>query len=352
MQHAGKWAIAAAAAVLAAPAIAADGEARIYGDFRYALIHSDAEGSPADTDLAGTNAHAGVSLRVSEGDYSATVVYERTLANDDSVTQLDSVRQSYLQVGSPYGTVIYGRAPTAYKVSGEKLDPFFNTGIGTISGAGFADAPAPVLGPNYGLSALTSDTVGNGFINNQIAYVSPTLYGVTLNGAVFISENAGDNEDHDFGLGAEWNHDAITAGVQYLNLESTLANNPNANFNAGLPVPAEALRFYGGYKAETWGVSASWEPIDLKNGGLDRDYYFGAGWLKVLPQTTVAASYGNTEGTPFEGDSLSLGVFHELFSSLEVYLAARHTDRDAGVSSADYVAGINFGFSLAHSGTF
>lgn len=352
MQHAATWAVAAASLLLVGTASAAEGEARLYGDFRYALIHSDSEGAPSDTDLAGTNGHAGVSLMLREGSYSATLVYERTLANDDSLAQLDSVRQSYLQVGTPYGTVVYGRAPTAYKISGEKLDPFFNTGIGTISGAGFADAPAPVLGPNYGLSALTSDTVGNGFINNQIAYVSPTLHGVTLNGAVFISEAAGDAEDHDFGVGAEWNHQQITAGVQYLKIENTLATQADANFNAGLPVPTEAVRLYGGYKTENWGVSGSWEPLNLKDGGVDRDYYYGAGWLRVMPKTTVAVAYGKTEGTPFEGDSLSLGVFHTLFSALEVYGAARHTDRDSGVSSADYVAGINFGFSLAHSGSF
>lgn len=354
MHPSSKWLIAAACAALSAPAVAVDGTAELYGDFRYAVINFKNQGEGQDTDAVSTNSHIGARLTASEGDFSATFVYERTLGND-AITNADEVRQSNLQVGTPYGTVIYGRAPTAYKLSGQKLDPFYNTAMGTINGDAFSNAAQPALGPSFGLSALTADTVRNGFVDNQLAYVSPEFYGVVVNAAVFLDERSRDNgEKHDFGFGAEWNGDGFTAGAQYLEIKSTAANNLVANFNAGLPVPTEASRVYGGYRTDDWGVSASWEALGLKEGGLDRDYYFVAGWLRVLENTSVAASYGYVEGTPFEGDSLTLGVFHSLFKGLEVYGAARYTDRDsvrenAGLSSRDFSLGINYQFSLARS---
>lgn len=355
MQTSSKWALLAASAVLSAPALAVEGTGEVYGDFRYAVINFKNDGQGQDTDAASTNSHLGARLSAAEGAFSATFLYERSLGNDGS-TNADGVRQANLQVGTPYGTVIYGRAATAYKIAGQKLDPFYNTGIGTINGESFANAGAPVQGPNFGLSALTSDTVGNGFIDNQLAYVSPELFGITVNAAVFFDErNRDEGEQHDYGFGAEWSAQGLTVGAQYLDLRSTVANNPTANFNAALPVPTKATRIYGGYKTESWGLSASWEPLDLKDGGLDRDYYYGAGWLKVLENTSVAASYAYVEGTPFEGDSFSLGVFHTLFAGLEVYGAARYTDRDvtpsnaSGLASRDITLGVNYQFSLSRS---
>lgn len=351
--------IAAACAAFVAPAaMAVEGNAELYGDFRYAVINFKAQGEKDDTDAASTNSHVGIRLTAAEGDYTATFVYERFLGNDGGPnlnTNPDEVRQGYLKVGTPFGSVLYGRAATAYKLSGQKLDPFFNTAVGTINGNAFSNSAQPVLGPSFGLSALAADTVRNGFIDNQIAYVSPEIFGVVVNAAVFLDERSRDNgERHDYGLGAEWNRDGFVAGVQYLDIRSTAANNAVANFNAGLPVPTKATRLYGGYKTETWGVSASWEPLDLKQGGLDRDYYFLAGWTRIAPNTSVAASYGYVEGTPFEGDSLSLGVFQTLMPGLEVYLAGRYTDRDAvrdnpGNSSRDVAVGVTYQFSLGRA---
>lgn len=352
MQTSRKWTL-AAAMMLTAPAWAVEGTGELYGDIRYAVINFKNDGQGQDTDAASTNSHLGGRLSVAEGAFSATFIYERSLGND-AVTNGDDVRQSNVQIGSPYGTVIYGRAPTAYKIAGQKLDPFYNTGIGTINGEAFSNAGAAVQGPSFGLSALTSDTFRNGFIDNQLAYVSPKLFGVTVNAVVFFDERTDDDgEQHDYGFGAEWSAKGLTVGAQYLDLRSTAATNPLANFNAGLPVPTKATRVYGGYKTDHWGVSASWEPLDLKDGGLDRDYYYGAGWVKVLENTSLAASYGYVEGTPFEGDSFSLGVFQTLFAGLEVYAAGRYTDRDVtpsnanGLSSRDVTVGVNYQFSLS-----
>ena len=317
------WALIALPVVATAASI----EGEIYGDLRYAYSHYDDKGAePRSNRFDDTDSHAGLAVTTREGDYAATLVYERALESDDS--NPDAVRQSYLSVSTPYGTALYGRAPTAYKLSGEVLDPFYNTAVGTINGAAFGTASAAVRGPSYGLSALTSDARGNGFVANQVAYVSPSMGGLRVNAAFFMNESDPPEDDHDYGAGAEWSGDwlegSATAGVQYLDVRSS------ANFSAiGVPGSGavKATRLYAAYTRDSWGLSASWEPLDLKS-GPDRDYVLGTGWLGLTEQTRVALAWGYTDGTPFEGNSVSLGLFHSLFEGLEVYAAARYTDRN------------------------
>jgi predicted porin len=345
---------ASAAAITAAlghgTATAATVEGEFYGDLRYAYSHYDDKGpAPRRNEFDSINSAAGIIVTTREGAYSATLVYERGLdADDDAVVDADATRQSYLSVATPFGTALYGRAPTAYKLSGQELDPFYNTAIGTISGAAFAASPAAIRGPSYGLSALASDLRGNGYVANQLAYISPEFSGLRVNAAFFINENEAPADDHDYGLGAEWAGEVlggvVGAGVQYLDIRS------NANFTSiGIPGSGavKATRVYAGYQRSDWGLSASWEPLDLKDGAEDRDYVMVAGWLRVTPRTRLAASYGYTDGTPFAGDSVSLGVFHELLTGLEFYAAARRTERDAAPDESSNLAlGVSYSFRL------
>lgn len=333
---------AAALAVLPAAAPAATVEGEVYGDLRYAYSHYDDKGAmPRSNRFDDTHSHAGVAVTTRDGGYSATLTYERALDADDS--NPDAVRQSFLSVSTPLGTALYGRAPTAYKLSGEALDPFYNTAVGTINGAAFGTATAVVRGPSYGLSALASDARGNGFVSNQLAYISPALGGLRVNAAFFMNETDAPADDHDYGAGAEWNGDWLggvtTAGVQYLDVRSS------ANFSAiGIPGSGavKATRVYAAHVREAWGLSASWEPLDLK-AGTDRDYVLAAGWLGLTEQTRLALAWGHTDGTPFEGSSTTLGVFHELLEGLEVYAAARYTDRDAApLESGNFAAGVTY----------
>lgn len=334
----------AAGALAASPAAvtAASLEGEVYADLRYAYSHYDDKGAtPRNNRFDDTHSNAGVAVTTREGDYAATLVYERTLDTDDS--NPDAVRQSYLSVSSPYGTALYGRVPTAYKLAGETLDPFYNTAVGTISGAAFGTASAAVRGPSYGLSALTSDALGNGFVANQVAYISPSIGGLRVNAAFFINESDPPGDDHDYGVGAEWSGDWLegltTAGVQYLDVRSS------ANFSAiGISGSGavKATRLYAAYVRDAWGLSASWEPLDLKS-GVDRDYVLAAGWLGLTEQTRLALAWGYTDGTPFEGNSTTLGVFHALFEGLEVYAAGRYTDREAAPQeSTNFSVGVTY----------
>jgi hypothetical protein len=363
--------IAVAAAAFAGGAQAADVTGEVFGDFRWSINHFDAKGAPADDASAtNNNSHYGIRATTTERGITGFVVYERQLDNDSGAVA-ELARQGYVGISSAFGTALYGRAATAYKLAGERLDPFFNTGIATISGASNVGAGAAILGPSYGLSALTSETAGNGFINNQIAYTTPSFGGLSFNAAVFLDEGTGPAEDHDYGAGLEYKAAGLTAGVQHLDINSGVAAGSTQNFGAigipAAPVPnpagaqAEltATRLYGSYDANgAWGGSASWEKLDLKGGLADRDYYYAAVWATVIPGTRVALAYGDTNETPFEGSSISVGIFHNVLSNLTAYAVGRSTDVDSDrnvgltppVDTTAISLGLNYQFSLSGKG--
>jgi hypothetical protein len=354
--------IAVAAAAFAGGALAADVTGEVFGDFRWSLNNFDAKGSAADdVDATNNNSHYGIRASATERGITGFVVYERQLDNDDGANA-ELARQGYVGISSAFGTALYGRAATAYKLSGERLDPFFNTGISTISGAANAGAGAPILGPSYGLSALTSETAGNGFINNQVAYTSPSFGGLSFNAAVFFDEGSGPAEDHDFGGGIEYNAAGLTVGVQHLDINSGVAGGDSLQnfgaigFAAGATAELTATRLYASYNANgAWGLSASGEKLDLRGGLADRDYYYAAAWATLVPGTRVALAYGDTNETPFEGSSVSLGLFHDVLSNLTGYVVARSTDVDSdrGPANTDSTAislGLNYQFSLSGKG--
>lgn len=346
-------------ALFSMQALAAEIGANLYGDLRYSVGYSDVEDGADDFDFNSNNSHLGLSIGGAEGDLRVTAVYELGIDSGNTTSGSDDTRQAYLSVGSPYGTLAYGQLETTYKQAGQRLDPFYNTGVGTITGTPFGNAGAPVLGPSFGLSALTSDTVDQGLIANQVTYLSPTIANLTGNATIIFAENDRDNGGQtDFGVGVEYAANGILLGAQYLDIRATLNGTPNANFNAGLPDRTKATRVYGGYGTENWTLGASWEPLEI-DGAPDRDYYFLSGTLRLNDRTRLAASLGYVENVPFEGQSLSLGVFHELLTGLEAYAAARYSDRDEeailnngfaisdGASVGELVLGINYQFSLA-----
>lgn len=348
-----KTALAAAlAAVFALPAHAVEVEGGLYGDFRlsYGYFDSDAADVEADGDIDNNNSYVGLrALTVGEG-LSAFAQYERLADNDNGTAGGELTRQFFGGVTGAYGTLSYGRQATAYKLSGQKLDPFYNTSVSGISGA-----TGVINGAGYGLSALTNDTVGSGFINNQVAYVSAPMHGVRVNAAVFVDEGAGDAEDGDYALGAEWAAEGLTVGVQALDLNSGRAAGSVQNFsNIGLVGAAgelEAVRGYAAYAASNWGVGGSFEALNLRAGQEDRDYAFVSGWYGLSPRLRLAASVGHTENTPFEGLGYTVGASYMLLENLNVYAAARSVERDDEAAqpsdTQSYALGVSYRFDIA-----
>ncbi len=343
-------AVAAAVAAFASnPALAIETDASLYGDFRLSLGYFDSDATDDDTDVDNNNSHAGLRLMAKEGDLAAFVQYERLLDNDDGTSEGELTRQFFGGVTGKYGTLGYGRQATAYKVAGQKLDPFYNTSVAGISGA-----TGTINGASYGQSALTNDTVGSGFINNQIAYVSPVISGVRVNAVVFLDDAGGESEEHDFGAGIEFSQDGLTLGVQALDLQSGSTAGSAQNFSniglVGAAAELNAVRYYAALADKSWGVGASYETLDLKAGLPDRAYTYVAGWYGLSDKLRVALGYGNTNDTPFEGDGYTLGASYTVMENLNVYLAGRFVERDnAAAQPSDtqsYALGVSYTFDI------
>ena len=365
-------AVAAAAAVLSQGAFAAELKGSVNGDLRYALDSSDSNAdengfsaTAQDLDLRDNNSWMGVKGSVGEGSLKAFGVYNVNLANDGAAGE--TTREGYIGLTGGFGTITAGDQFTAYMMSAHMQDPFRNTSLASTTG-GVPDA-AGAFG-SYGQSGLTAEVIGGGLQINQIAYATPSLGGVTLNAVLFVDEDADGTtpgtgeESHDYGAGAAFNIAGINAGVQYLQINDevgigTLGGNLNGTGDGS------ATRLHASFAQENFGVGVSLERINEQTSTpgaevLDQDYAFVSAWFGVMPGTRLAASYGMTNETGFEGSGLSLGVFQDVVQNFGVWAGGSLHDRKAdsvnggfGGSNDTYVVaiGATYKFDLGFQAT-
>lgn len=356
-------AISAAAAVLCSTgAYAVDAKGSVYGDLRYGLDHSDSSGPNSDaadrgpdTDFRELNSFIGVKAAAGTADWSAFGAYESYV--DGALLGADTSRQKYIGVNTPFGTVAWGTMLTDYAKAGLAVDPFYNTSLASGVGGPPGSAGFPLLGginaytlTSFGLSPfLTGDlplnlqalgaTIAGANQANQIAYTSPAMGGVTINAALFIDENDDSatgptgGESHDYGLGASWSMMGIKAGVQWLQINDNVGAGSFFTTPTTLTVgslDSDALRLTAGYSGSNFGVNVSAERIDhhTVSGGQfpDEEYMLVSGWFGVASGTRLAASYGRTNETGFEGNGVQFGVFHDIVESFTVHAGASMYD--------------------------
>lgn len=346
-------AIGAAAAVVCSTGAFADSKGSVYGDIRYGLDYSDSSGPVsegndvgADTDLRDLNSFLGVKASSGQGDIRVFGVYETYVGGEyASILSFQSQRQLYAGVATPAGTVSYGRMFTEYAKTGIAIDPFVNTSLASANGgpAGTASISPGAFPPafnSYGQSPLFTGeapvlaNLGGGIQGAQLAYDSPTFFGVTVNGAVFFDRNddspTNGEESHDYGLGFAWSGMGINAGVQWLQVNDEVGGGTflGAGGNSGNGTgDATATRLHVGYSASRFGAALSAERIDLQGGGvLDEEYLFASGWFGVTQGTRIAASVGMTNETTFEGTGIQAGVFHDVIDNFTVNAGASWYD--------------------------
>lgn len=362
---AGAGAVAVGAVVCSTGVLAADGKGAVYGDVRWSLDAADASGV-AGPNYSATNNNSfwGIKGSVTEGQLTAFGGYERTLDNDGSTSTstvtatdtpgldtvtitttfpgLDATRQGYFGLKcDTLGTLQYGQFATAYMESGRKLDPFANTALAGTTGVGGFNS--------HGQSGLSAETFGAGFINNQVAYTTPSFGGLTVNAALFLDETVtGTTQDqnHDYGVGAEFSNSGLTVGVQALDINNA------ANFSAVGTASTEVVRAYAGLNVARFGVNVSAEKASLP--GADADFIFASGWFGVSDTTRLALALGHENnatggGAAAEGNSVSLGVFHDVMKNFTGWVAARRFDsKVAGPDPHDDVItmGASYKFNL------
>lgn len=337
-------AAAAAAVVTTAPAAALETRGALYGDLRLSLDYTE-DGDGQTFTATDNQSTWGLKFSTARGGVKVFGAYERFIDAGEPAAPgapVEVTRLAYLGLASRCGTIKLGRHATTYSEVGRKLDPFYNT---TVSGTDNALAAGSLAGGgnSHGTStAFNADAFGNAYVADHLAYESPAFFGVRGNAALFLDESGTDDQDHDYGAGFEYAGHGVTAGGQFLDV-----NGANAlTWGADL----EAARFHAGYARPRFGAGASWERVDLP-GAVTLNYLMVSGWVGVRDDTRVALSVGTEDDTAADGDSVRLGVFHDVIENFTVWAAGRYYNRsssatlDANVITLGASYKFNLGFS-------
>ena len=331
------WAVGLGLAATGAPAAALDPEVTLSGAFGASLSwfeSSSDTGSFSDVDLENNASNFRISAAASEIGLRAFIAYERGASNDQ--VGVEDVREFFGGVSGAWGTVLYGRKATDYRLAGARLDPFYNTSLAGHNGR-FASE-----GGSYGLSNYT-----NGFTSNTIAVRSTAWQGFLANGAAYVNDNdsqSAGGDEADYALGAEFSRS------EWWNLEVGLqALDVNGRVVANAPGEGQAYRAHGSIGQGLWAAGASWELVDVDTEADPRQYGFVAASYQLLEALRLAAAYGHVGNSPsFDGNGVTLGLFYELTRNLTLYGGARHVTLDNAVAEDDTTAaaGARFVFEV------
>lgn len=321
------------ALVSAVPAYAVETDVVLSGSFAASGSYFDSDAAGSDIALKNNASQIGIFASAQEQGYRGFVNYERGFdrfsATSTNTDDRDFVREFFGGIShATYGTLSIGRQSTAYKLSGRRLDPFYDTSLAGFNGQFFNE------GASFGLSNLT-----NGFTSNTASYTSPVIMeGLSANAAFFLRDG---NDSNDYALGGSYEnveHD-LTAGVQYVRSEGQVV--------FGFPAPGgNATRLHAGYGGVTdWNFGASFEYVDIEGVSEGRKYFFGSATYQWLPDVKLAAAIGDTMDTPFDGQGLTAGVFYTFFKDLTAYAGARYISLDTS-NNFSIATGISYTFDV------
>jgi len=338
--------VALAAALIAGAAGATETRGALYADLRLSLDYTEDTGAASGPTFTSTdnNSMWGVKASTARGGVKVFGAYERFLdAGDPNAGfPLEVTRQAYLGLDSMCGTLKFGRHATAYAEAGRKLDPFYNTAVS--GSAGVAAAGSIFGGGNsHGSATLfNGDALDRAYVADHFAYRSPAFAGFAANVAVFLDESGTADQDHDFGGGIEYVADGITAGAQFIDANGAHPLSWGSN--------VEAARLYAGYTHTRFGVGVSLEQLDLP-GTTSENYLMVSGWYGLRDDTRVAVSAGVEDDSAFAGESVRVGVFHDVIENFTIWLAGRHANDSTVVNNDTSVIslGASYKFNLGFS---
>jgi len=322
----------------ALPALALGPDVNLSGTFALSLSwyedHTDTLDT-TDVDLENNGSNFRIEAAAQEVGIRAFMAYERGASNDQ--LGVEDVREFFAGVNGRLGTLVAGRKATEYRLTGQRLDPFYNTSAASFNGL-FASE-----GASFGLSNLT-----NGFTSNTVAYASPALAGFSFNAAGFVNNNnsnqgVGDEVDIGLGLGyanSDWL--GLDAGVQWLDINGNVVTNSS-------PGESTALRAHATLGKALWTFGVSYEMIDVDFEENPRQHAFLSASYQLFEALRLAATAGSVTDTPTsDGAGGTLGLFWDVTRNLQSYAALRYVvlDNVADETNATLAAGVKFVFDV------
>lgn len=342
---------AALSAVAAAPAAYAASEVAIHGDFRGSLDHTSSTNTTGNLNWQDNLSRFGVSASTEVGDLKGFLHYERLVSNDGD-TNFDAglgeeTLAFYGGLKTAFGSVYYGQAPTAFRTAAKSIDPFFNT---ALAAPGPIPNEAPRGGASVGLSLLTADVLGSGYVENTVGYKSPDIMGLRINAAVNIDEaSGGSQERHDYSFGVSFAHEGLSTGVQYINTSGDRSNFFTTSN------PAHNLFAHASLDLGIASVSAAYQRLQPSNES-NVNHYFVSGTLPLNDVMRVAATYGAERPSAANQHTLTGGgvaLFYDVLPNFTTYVGARYAKQNTGtpnnLHSEAVAVGVSYSFRVAHS---
>jgi|GEM_PF-860867 len=303
-----------AAAVIAmwtTPLSAMADNTTLYGQLRYSLNSVDEDFVGGQDGLSGEDNVSLFGLRGSYGEEIKAFFHLQTGANADGDAEGDAFEQRFFFGGleGVFGKVSYGRMNNGYKFPGFILDPFYN--YSHVNAAGLFNPG----GATYGLSGAT-----NGFTDNSLEYVSPSLVGVKITGGLYIDDS--DQDDHGYLLGASYEYAGLDAGLAF-------ASNDNVVTIPGIASNGEGIRAYANYKInDTLKTALSVESVDITP-DTTAEYIYLTGTLMVPSvKMDFSASLGYVSDGPAEGVGITGGVWYGIAKKTKLFALTSYADID------------------------
>jgi len=247
--------------------------------------------------------------------------------NDASLTN----RFAFAGLRGAFGSVLYGKTSTPYKMAGLRLDPFYDTSAIGVRGGGYLAAG----GASYGLSNLT-----NSWSNNTLAYATPNLNGFSANLAAYLED--GNSNDHDYVIGGQYASDMFTVGAFYLEHGAGTIANAEALFGG----EGDAIRVFGRMSFGGFTMGVSFEQLSPQ-AGLDQDYLFVSGVYKLPNGTKILATYGDTKDTGVDGFAYTVGVSHMIVKNAALTLLWSSFSSDLADREDQDVLSLGFSYKFS-----
>ncbi|MES9840677.1 MAG: porin [Candidatus Thiodiazotropha endolucinida] len=259
----------AIAATLVAP-VAAMADATLYGKAHMVIQNTSEDDGTNDDDVWSVDSiDSRVGVKGSEdlgGGLKAVYKFEFKINHDDGDGLGD--RNQYAGLAGGFGTVLLGRHDTPLKMSQGKFDQF-----GDVAG----DIKTVIPGEDR--------------VDNVIAYVSPSMGGLSFVGAAIAGElGDGANPGDDDALVGLFDHISL-AGI-YSNgpLYASLAYN---SYDLGIVSEADPSLIRGTliWKGGMWQAGVMFSSVDMDGAGEDADAYGLSGNVKVGGNGKIKAQY-------------------------------------------------------------
>jgi hypothetical protein len=283
----------------------------LYGNLKYSINSIDEDRMGGIDGLSGRDNVSLLGLKGTYGDNVKAFFHLQAGAPSDKNTSGTALNQRFYFGGlkGNFGQVAYGRMTNAYKFPGFKLDPFYN--LSGINAVGKYAAG----GATYGLSPAT-----NGFTDNALQYVTPSLAGFKITGGWYIDDSNDDN--HGYTIGGAWTGSGFNAGLVY-------ASNGETTTLPGVAADGTATRAYGSYTGGNFVAAVSYEKVDSIIAAATEavDYLYLTGTYKAKSiNTDFKASYGSVDKGLAEGSSFVLGAFYNVTDKTQAYLTYSKAD--------------------------